>query len=263
MIDPGTRARLFHAQYHSFDYDIPFWFELARETGDPILEMGCGTGRLVRVLAGEGYRVLGLDHDTAMLVHAKSRLDPDLDERVTWIEHGLASFSLTEPICLAIGALNTFAYLNDSDFCSALRSVTPILEDQGLIALDLPPSDADPFMPGDNDAPLDEFDDPEHGTSIELRARITATSHEQTDVSWIYDELLPNGKVNRYIWDQTYFQRSEETLRKLIHDCGFTVRATYGDYDFATYQGDSQRLLMVLKKSEGAQSSSPFSTSHS
>jgi SAM-dependent methyltransferase len=248
MIDPGIRARLFHAQYHSFDNDIPFWFELARETGDPILEMGCGTGRLVRELAGKGYRVLGLDHDAAMLAHAKSRLDPNLAKRVTWIEQSLASFSWNEPICLALGALNTFAYLNDSDFCSALKAVTPILDDQGLIALDLPPSDADPLTFDDNDAPLDEFDDPEHGTSIELRARVTAHSRKQIAVSWIYDELLPDGKVNRYIWDQTYFQRSEDTLRKLIHDCGFTVRATYGDYDLAPYQEESQRLLMVLKK---------------
>jgi cyclopropane fatty-acyl-phospholipid synthase-like methyltransferase len=253
MIDPRTRARLFNAQYQSFDGDIPFWSGLASETGDPILEMGCGTGRLVRALASKGYRVLGLDHDTAMLTLAKSRLNPDLTERVTWIEQDLASFSWDGSICIAIGALNTFAYLNDSDFCSALKSVKAILMDQGLIALDLPPDDADHLTLGNDEVPLDVFDDPEHGTSIELRARVTAHIDEQVDVSWIYDEIFPDGIVNRYLWEQTYYQRSEDTLHRLIHASGFTIRSTYGDYDASPYQGGSQRRLVILEKqNEGA-----------
>lgn len=248
MIDPRTRARLFNAQYQSYNVDIPFWSALARETGDPILEMGCGTGRLVRALSNKGYRVLGLDHDPAMLAFAKSRLNPDLDQGVTWIEQGLASFSWNDSVCLAIGALNTFAYLNDRDFCSALKSVKVILVDQGLIALDLPPNDSDPFTLGGDDMPLDVFNDPEHGTSIELRAKVTAHLNEQVDILWIYDEILPDGKVNRYLWEQTYFQRSEDTLHKLVHASGFTIRSTYGDYDFSAYKGGSQRRLVILEK---------------
>jgi hypothetical protein len=65
--------------------------------------------------------------------------------------------------------------------------------DQGLIALDLPPDDADHLTLGNDEMPLDIFDDPEHGTSIELRARVTAHIDEQVDVSWIYDEIFPDG----------------------------------------------------------------------
>jgi hypothetical protein len=168
-------------------------------------------------------------------------LNPDLAERVTWIEQDLASFSWDGSICIAIGALNTFAYLNDSDFCSALKSVKTILMDQGLIVLDLPPDDADPTTLGGDDVPLDVFDDPEHGTSIELRARVTAHIDEQVDVSWIYDEIFPDGIV------------TEDTLHRLIHASGFTIRSTYGDYDASPYQGGSQRRLVILEKqNEGA-----------
>jgi trans-aconitate methyltransferase len=243
-----TRARLFHAQYQSFDQDIPFWSALAADTGDPILEMGCGTGRLVSALAGKGYRMVGLDHDAAMLERAKTLLDPNLHERVDWIESDLSSFSWREPVHLAIGALNTFAYLEDSDFCSALRSTEAILSAHGLIALDLPPFDPNPHTASDHDEPLDMFIDSDLGSSIELRATVNTQHTGQVEVTWIYDELLPDGKVKRFTWEQLYHQRTEDQLRQLIQSCDLKVRSSYGDYDFSAYLPGSKRLLLVIEK---------------
>ena len=119
MIDPATRARFYHAQYQDYTRDLPFWMALAEQTGSPILEMGCGTGRLVFALARQRYDVIGLDHDQAMIEHAMSMVDPGIEPAIRWIHEDLEKISIDQPVQLAIGALNTFAYLDDASFISA------------------------------------------------------------------------------------------------------------------------------------------------
>jgi SAM-dependent methyltransferase len=41
--------------------DLPLWEELARDAGGPVLDLGCGTGRVARHLARRGFEVVGLD----------------------------------------------------------------------------------------------------------------------------------------------------------------------------------------------------------
>ena len=249
MIDPATRARLYQAQYQGFELDLPFWSKLAAEVGDPILEMGCGTGRIVATLARQGYRMIGLDNDSGMLERARTFLDADLRGQVSWIEDNLTKFTLDEPVRLAIGALNTFAYFNDIDFCTTLQTARLNLTANGVIALDLPPFDPDPAAAIREDDPLDVFTDPESGSSIELRAKIDDQIPGQIKVIWLYDELLPDGRVQRHPWEEIYYLRKEEHLRRLVVQCGLSVRAIYGDYDFSRYLPGSDQLLLVLEQS--------------
>ena len=54
--------------------DIPFYLSLAQETGGPILELGCGSGRTLLPLVKAGYEVVGLDNSRPMLQRAELRL---------------------------------------------------------------------------------------------------------------------------------------------------------------------------------------------
>jgi glycosyltransferase involved in cell wall biosynthesis len=59
--------QLYHTHHSLRARDLPFWESLAAKIGDPILELGCGTGRVLHTLAGLGYTVTGLDYDPDML----------------------------------------------------------------------------------------------------------------------------------------------------------------------------------------------------
>jgi len=54
--------------------DVPFWRNLAVHAGGPVLELGCGTGRIALPLARAGVHVVGIDRSAAMLNRARARV---------------------------------------------------------------------------------------------------------------------------------------------------------------------------------------------
>jgi len=53
--------------------DVPFWRNLALHCGNPVLELGCGTGRISLPLARAGVGLVGLDRSEPMLARARAR----------------------------------------------------------------------------------------------------------------------------------------------------------------------------------------------
>src|SRR5690242_21802516 len=54
--------------------DVAFWQRLAAAADGPVLELGCGTGRISLPLAKSGVSLVGLDRSTPMLARARQRL---------------------------------------------------------------------------------------------------------------------------------------------------------------------------------------------
>src|SRR5262249_48534315 len=66
---------LYDFEYRRRRVDVNFYRALASEVGEgPILELGCGTGRLLAPLVRDGRRVVGVDRSTAMLELARQRV---------------------------------------------------------------------------------------------------------------------------------------------------------------------------------------------
>ena len=70
---------LYHSHHNPYQEDIPFWSALAEETQDPVLELGCGTGRVLTHLIQDQRHVYGLDNDLEMLTFLYEQLQPDLE----------------------------------------------------------------------------------------------------------------------------------------------------------------------------------------
>ena len=54
--------------------DVPFWQRLAAAQDGPVLELGCGTGRISLPLARAGIPLVGIDRSEPMLARARQRL---------------------------------------------------------------------------------------------------------------------------------------------------------------------------------------------
>src|SRR5436190_15140251 len=72
--EPFEDAALYDWEYRRRRDDVRFYRMLADERGGPILDLACGTGRLMVPLLGDGHVVVGIDHAPAMLARAAARV---------------------------------------------------------------------------------------------------------------------------------------------------------------------------------------------
>jgi SAM-dependent methyltransferase len=116
----------------SYSADLALWEELAARTGGPVLELGCGTGRVALHLARRGYEVFGLDVDPALLAAMAERA---ADLPVEAVAADACDFSLDREIGLALAPMQFLQLLDDSDErVSCLRQVSAPLRPGGLVA---------------------------------------------------------------------------------------------------------------------------------
>jgi SAM-dependent methyltransferase len=73
-LEPFEDAALYDWEYRRRRDDVRFYRMLAGERGGPILDLACGTGRLMLPLLADGHVVVGVDHAPAMLERAAARV---------------------------------------------------------------------------------------------------------------------------------------------------------------------------------------------
>lgn len=246
-------ARFFDMDYHDYTDDLPALRALARRTGGPILELGCGTGRLAVPLAAAGYHVTGVDLSPAMLALAEARAaaTPKAAGRVTWVEGDFTRVPLAGPYQLAFIVMNTFLHLlNLAEQLAALRHWHAHLAPGGTLLIDVLAPAVDELAGLDGQAQLDKsWHDPATGaTVLKWVARTVEPAEQIMHVAMIYDESASDGNLQRTVvaFDLRYLWRFEAEL--LLEKAGFTIEAVYGGWDLEPYDSGSERLILIARK---------------
>jgi SAM-dependent methyltransferase len=117
----------------AYTADAPLWRSLADEHGDPVLDVGAGSGRIALDLARHGHRVTALDHDPVLLAELRRRAD-SLELRTALSD--AREFELEQRFSLIIAPMQTIQLLGGSDgrrrFLGCARRH---LQDGGVVAL--------------------------------------------------------------------------------------------------------------------------------
>ncbi|HMO53339.1 MAG TPA: class I SAM-dependent methyltransferase, partial [Tepidiformaceae bacterium] len=98
--------------------DIEFYLERTRESGGPVLELGCGNGRIALPLARAGFETTGMDISEPMLGLAKERRADEPEpprHRLTLLRGDMRAFDLGTTFQTAIIAFRSFQMLQSAE----------------------------------------------------------------------------------------------------------------------------------------------------
>jgi SAM-dependent methyltransferase len=253
---PWSDARL--AQLYDmfvFEGDLPLYLDLARQQGPCVLEVACGSGRVLVPLARAGLRVVGVDISPHMLALARAKLEAaDLADSVQLIQADMRTFRLDQrDFDLAIVPVKSFAYLTEAeDQLNSLASIHAHLRPGGLLVLDL----LHP-LPEWTSAPRGSVRDDllQHvaaqGFTLSRIESVVSTdlARQIRVIRSIYETVDDSGKVldKRYVeWPYRWTHRFE--AEHLLHRAGFQVEAVHGGYQREPFTSESAAMVFVARK---------------
>ncbi len=237
--------------------DVGFFVNAARDANSPVLEIGCGTGRVLIPTARTGIEIVGLDASPSMLAvcreHLRAEPDP-VQRRVELVEGDMRAFDLRRSFTLVTIPFRPFQHLTTvDDQLACLVSVRRHLVPGGRLILDLfnPSLDALANRPvGPEFADEPEFATPE-GRRVSRRFRIVSHDHANqiNQIELIYYVTNPDGGTERLVhaFPMRYLFRFE--AEHLLVRAGFEVEHLYADYDKtpygSTYPGE---LIFIARR---------------
>jgi 2-polyprenyl-3-methyl-5-hydroxy-6-metoxy-1,4-benzoquinol methylase len=90
-LEEYKNPKLYDLENSHYEPDGPFFLQLAQQIGDPVLEVGCGTGRITIPLAQQGIDITGLDVVPQMIERARQKA-PELP--IQWLHGDARPFRL-------------------------------------------------------------------------------------------------------------------------------------------------------------------------
>jgi SAM-dependent methyltransferase len=243
----------------SSDTGVAFYAALAQETGGPVLEIACGTGRVSIPIARLGLAVTGLDIVPGMLELARSK-SAGLPAR--WVEGDARTFDLGEQFRLIFMTGNAFqAFLTRADQQALLERVRAHLHDDGLFAFET----RNPRWTGHAThregeeglfANLETREQEEDGQPyIDSRGHAVHVSRTQ-----IYDHVAQILHWTTYRrWREAEQERTKITriavrfifpqeLEALLYYNGFSIIRQYGDWNLEPLTAASPSIISVCRK---------------
>ncbi len=241
-------ARYYDLENAGFDADLDFWLGLAEATDGPVLELGCGTGRVLLPLAHAGHAVTGVDNAPAMLERLQARLRAAaLDPAPRVLHADLGDFATTERFGLAIAPFNTFMHLlTVEDQIRVLTHVRGALKPGALLALDVVNAGA-AYASVEGGLHLERSFTFGDRTVQQFSTLTIDRAAQRAEILYFYDSIGAGGGLQRLTVPITLRYVFPGEMRLLLERCGFVLKNLYGDYDHSPFDDDAPRMLVVAE----------------
>jgi ubiquinone/menaquinone biosynthesis C-methylase UbiE len=238
--------------------DVAFYVDQARRSEPPVLELCCGTGRILIPIAEAGVKVVGMDRSPSMLAVAKARaakLGTEVQGRIELLDGDMRGFSLGRRFALIMIPYRSFLHLlTTDDQRAALGRIREHLSDAGRLVFNVFDPRLDLLQQG-------------IGGGSELR-KFTEFTHPQTHrrvVGWyatscdplrqvieqynVFDQMDDRGTVvaRQYVpLTLRYVFRHE--MQHLLDLCGFRAEALYGDFERGPFRYGGEQVWVAAKR---------------
>jgi len=259
MSDYDVYADIYDAQYWGYTEDIAFYVQEASQARGPVLELACGTGRVLLPCAEAGALITGLDSSRAMLTRCQEKLAayaPEVATRVRLVTGDMRVFKLTERFELIMIPFRSFLLLlTVQDQLQALATIRDHLTDAGRLVFNVFVPDIKMIAARSGDGGealtrIKDFLDPESGHRMMMwDSRNYRVNDQILESLFIYDEVDEKGQVVRRSYRPLklrWMYRYE--AEHLLARSGFVVEALYGGFNRQPFDDSSREMIWVARK---------------
>ena len=232
------------------DYDLAFYRQLAREAGGPVLDLPCGTGRVLLPLLKEGIDIEGVDLSAEMLARLRQKAaELGLQPRVQ--QASFTDFRLDRQFALIISPCNSFVHnLTADDQIQSLRLCREHLLPGGLLVIDtfFPGSQ---FLATDNQRVLEgEITHPTTGNRLRMYdSRSFDRVKQLFDSKNEVEELDADGRLlstRRFSTTIRWIYKTEMEL--LLRIAGFSRWEICGGFDRRPLEVETDGMIVFAWK---------------
>ena len=236
--------------------DLPFYVDLARNSGGPVLEIGCGTGRVLLKIAREGVEIEGLDNSRPMLAVLRKHLDaesPEVCSKVKLHQGDMRDFHLARKFPLVIIPFRPLQHMyTQEDQLAALKTAAAQLADGGRLAFDVfyPKFERIPAGIGEEILELEWHLDRDPAKTVrrylrkESYDKVAQTLNATFVFRTYYDQKLVNEETEPL--KMSYYTYPH--MRALFALVGLEVVAEYGSFQRTPLDNDATDMIFVVRK---------------
>lgn len=240
--------------YDLFMDNIPYeqWCEylagLLKEYGITdglVLELGCGTGNITRLLADKGYDMIGVDNAPDMLEIAMEKKEADQQD-ILYLLQDMREFELYGTVKAVVSICDSMNYIiEEEDLLQVFRLVNNYLDPKGIFIFDM-------------------------NTEYKYREILgeNTIAENREDASFIWDNFYDEeGRINEYDlalfipeeiqgetlyrkYEEVHYQRaySLETVKNLLEQAGMEFVTVYDAFTHDAPQEYSERVYIIARE---------------
>jgi SAM-dependent methyltransferase len=239
-----------------FLVDVPFYVELAKRSGGPVLEIACGTGRVLLNIAREGIEIDGVDNSAPMLQVLEARLKREpgaVRDKVTLHTGDMRRFRLSRKYPLAIIPFRPMQHMYTvQDQVDALTTAASHLQENGKLAFDVffPKFEAIPAGIGEETLDLAWSVDSQPPRAVRRYFRKESFDKVRQTFSGSFIFRIYEG--NKMVQEETEPLRMSyytyPQLRALFLLAGLEPLEEYGSFAKTPLDNSSEQMIFVLGK---------------
>jgi SAM-dependent methyltransferase len=250
----AEREAAYYDLFTEWRQDAGFFITVAKEHGGPVLEVGCGTGRVTKEIAAAGVDIDGLEISPERLGIARQAMPAGYTGRLFCAD--MRGFKLPGSyrlVMLPYRVLQELATAEEKIQC--LSCVHDHLDEGGLVLVDnYNPSISMLARDPGTSTRVMEKTGPD-GESVRRTDRVVARDclNQTQQLEVIYDIRHPDGQTEHFVipYETSYLFRFE--LEHLLARCGFAVRYIWGGFGFEAFgQCASDELIILAERRPGA-----------
>lgn len=217
-------------------------------TGGLVLDLGCGTGKMTRLLAQAGYDMIGVDNSEEMLQIAKETACPKAED-ILYLLQDMREFELYGTVRAVVSVCDSINYiLEKEELLQVFRLVNNYLDPGGIFIFDMNTIYKYREILGETTI----CENREEGSFIWENFYDETERINQYDLTlFVKEESMNHYRDALYRkYEETHFQRGYEIeqIKSLLKEAGMEFVAAYDELTHEPVREDSERVYVIARE---------------